>query len=246
MHFTRRHPLRERLCGGTHFDDATFRTLLYPAEYDGANGLLICAWSSSRDPDGVPRMYYARSSDYGKSWEGIGLPEGTGFQLSEYPWPGYRLFHPRLAMTPSGTIVCAYCAYLQSPLTPKDGVINVHAQASFDGGKSFCSPLMLNSNPCVTSVNPIIIGKTQDGTQITFYGDYFGLTAGSIGGPFGEGFISVWTDTSTGSEQIVASKTFFGPILVYEPDVVIPRGVLRPADSLSTLARFILSEGRGN
>jgi hypothetical protein len=217
---------------GDHFDKGTFRVNSFISVYAGSNGLVLCSWI---DSSFAARIYYMRSLDFGVTWEGPASGAPLSFNSNQNTYH----FSPQFSVTPKGVIVCNYYSY--TPTAKNTGLIDVHGQVSFDQGKSFSGPYRINDTSWDTLIPMITLGTADDNTTVTFIGDYFGLAAGAIGGIWGEGFISAWTDGRTGGEEIFSARSFFGPLIVYDPEYFIPRYFYDPGDPVPSWARFIIS-----
>jgi hypothetical protein len=185
----------------------TFRVATVPAVCTGQGPIVVVAWADYREK--VSRIYYARSTDGGASWQagpsGSGQPLLTGAAASGAT---QHDFHPQLARTPDGEIGCAFYEF-----GPKGGgefpptLIDVILAVSTDGGASFPNRVTVTDKPWDPAVDaPLSHGDPTT----TFIGEYFGFAASRLG------YFPFWTDTRTGVQEIFMSR-----LAVYPADIFI-------------------------
>jgi hypothetical protein len=190
--------------GWPHFTGGSFRVItLATGCVVGLNTLMV-AWADYRDE--VSRIYFRRSTDGGKTWEGptSGQPLLTGAIVSD---TAAQEFHPQILALPNGTVGCAFYEFgyrLSDILTLGGGnhrryVIDVVLVASLDRGVTFT----LRDSVCDKPWNPRTGAPWAHGDpNVTFIGEYFGFDADS------EGFRIVWTDTRTGMQELFSAKAY--------------------------------------
>lgn len=169
----------------------TFRVVTLPALAAGAAGTVVVAWADYRE--GVSRIYYRQSADYGKTWNGAdsGQPLLSGTVASD---PRLHDFHPQLAVHPDGTVGCAF--YEFGPM-PAQNLINVVMGFSEDNAASFAYRATITDHPWDPAVDA---PRAHGHPATTFIGEYFGLTANNLG------FFPFWTDTRTGVQEIFTAR----------------------------------------
>ena len=110
-----------------HFPGETFRVETFATGCVGSSHNLLCAWSDLRE--GVSRIYYRRSIDDGKTWQGpkSGQPLLTGTVASA---ANQHDFMPQIISTPSGEIGCVF--YEPGPKGEQTIVTSTHRCDSCD------------------------------------------------------------------------------------------------------------------
>ena len=165
-----------------------------------ANGqTLIVAWPDTRE-NNLTRIYYRISYDGGETWQGniSGTPlisDGSIFGDS-------HCFMPQLAATETGKIGCAFYIFGKERINHQQVKyrINVYLAASFNNGSDFPYRIKITDSGWDPNVNaPFAHGNPN----LYFIGDYFGLDAASNNGDF---FTVLWTDTTSGVQEICYSQ----------------------------------------
>jgi len=175
----------------------TFRVETMPAICAGIAGHVVVAWADYRD--GVSRIYYRHSQDFGTTW----LGPASGQQLlsgASVPAASLHDFNPQLASDPAGLIGCVFYEFGPTPVL---NLINVVAAFSDSNGQAFPSVrTIVTDRPW----DPTIDAPLSHGDpQTTFIGDYFGLAASGLG------FFPFWTDTRTGVQEIFTAAVSVAP-----------------------------------
>ncbi|MBV9403857.1 MAG: exo-alpha-sialidase, partial [Acidobacteriaceae bacterium] len=177
------------------FPGGTFRVMtLVSIAPIGQSGCII-AWADARDA--FTRIYYRVRSDTG-TWLGddsgtpllgkIGFPDTTEVQH----------FHPQLAVTPNGTIGCAFYEFGLS----RDGRfrIDVRLASSAVLADGFFFLVTVTEKPWDPLVDAPFSHGPPDQPNLTFIGEYFGLDTSD------EDFCVLWTDTRTGHQELWFSR----------------------------------------
>jgi hypothetical protein len=121
-------------------DTCDFVTETVPANVITAEGGAVCAWADFRE--GRARIYYRRSSDYGRTWIG----PACGAPLLEASPAGQHEFQPHLLVTPNGEICCAYYQY--GPKTAgENSTVELVMAVSYDRGATFKHLMVLSEQP---------------------------------------------------------------------------------------------------
>jgi len=171
--------------GFPHFPGAKFRVTTMVTDCTAPGQVLLVAWADMREPHS--RIYYRRSLDNGKTWEG---PESGRPLLPDVNFGSAHCFHPQIACTQSGVAGCAFYTY--GPEADRH-LIEVKLAASRDGGETFSELITVSEHPWDPLVNaPHSYGMPN----VHFIGDYFGLAAGE------QEFGVLWTDTRTGVQEL--------------------------------------------
>jgi len=167
----------------------SFRVLTIPACAAGAGGAFVVAWADYRE--GVSRIYYGYSHDYGATWANAttGQPLLTGGLTSA---PDQHDFHPQVAALPNGHIGCAFYEF-----GPKwsggPRLIDVYLAQSTNNGAAFSSRQRVTDR----AWDPTVDAPWSHGDpSTTFIGDYFGLDGSA------NGFSVFWTDTRTAVQEM--------------------------------------------
>ncbi len=166
-----------------HFRNSCFRNFSLPAfAADTARGTLYLAWSDERNGDAD--ILLARSTDGGQSWS-------APVRVNDDPiGDGKDQFQPQLAVAPNGVVSVMF---FDRRNDPNNLLVDVYLAQSTDGGQT------LHPNVRVTSVasDPSVDAPVpDDGSNVTFFGDYQGLAADDH---FAHVF---WNDTRAGSQEI--------------------------------------------
>ena len=193
-------PIPGNLPGGT------FRTFSAPTGCTGSGNTVVFAWADFRE--GVSRIYYRRSGNAGKTWDGpaSGQPLLTGAALSP---AGRHDFHPQLISTPSGEIGCTFYEFWTGSGTPPAQFIDVILAVSTNNGTAFPNRVTVTDHPWDPTVDEV---WAHGDPNVTFIGDYFGFDASRLG------FYPFWTDTRTGVQEIFTSRIAVNPADVYVRD----------------------------
>jgi hypothetical protein len=171
--------------GFPHFPGAKFRVTTMVSDCTAGDNLLVVAWADMRE--GHCRIYYRRSRDNGRTWEG---PESGQPLLPQIAFGDRQCFHPQIAATQTGVIGCAFYDY---GTVADQKRINVRLAASWDDGATFSHVVTVTERPWDPLVNaPHSYGMPN----VHFIGDYFGLDAGA------DDFTLLWTDTRTGVQEL--------------------------------------------
>ena len=171
--------------GFPHFPGAKFRVTTMVTACAAPDQTLLVAWADMREQHS--RIYYRRSLDNGKTWEG---PESGQSLLPDAAFGSAHCFHPQIACTQSGVFGCAFYAY--GPADDKPS-IEVKLAAAWDGGATFSKVITLSEQ----AWDPLINAPHSYGMpNVHFIGDYFGLAAGE------QEFAVLWTDTRTGVQEL--------------------------------------------
>ena len=172
--------------GWPHFDHGKFRVYTMVTDCVAAHHVLIVAWADMRE--GRSRIYYRRSLDSGKTWEG---PDSGQQLLPNVSYGDTQCFHPQIIATGTGVIGCAFYTFGEE--FPQQFRIRVQLAASWDNGATFSYSITVTDQPWDPLVNaPAVHGNPN----VHFIGDYFGLDAGD------EDFALLWTDTRTGVQEL--------------------------------------------
>jgi hypothetical protein len=165
------------------FPGGTFRVLTDPTACAFGTTVTV-AWADFRE--GVSRIYFARSTDRGLSWQ----TPATGQPLLTSAIPSnFQHFHPQMITDHNGVIGSSFYEFGPKPVAAK---IDVLFAQSFDNGVSF-NHFTVTDQPW----DPAIDAPWSHGdSAVTFIGDYFGLDASPIG------FLPLWTDTRTGIQEL--------------------------------------------
>jgi hypothetical protein len=174
----------------------TFRVETIPAICAGPGGVVCVAWADYRES--VSRIYFGHSRDSGVTWLG---PDSGRPLLEGAIASGDRLhdFHPQLAVSPSGDIMCAF--YEFGPM-PTQNLINVMAAMSDTDGGCFFPTTTVTDRPWDPAEDA---PRSHGSRRTTFIGDYFGLAASD------RGFFPFWTDTRTGIQEIFSAQLSVSP-----------------------------------
>ena len=147
------------------------------------------------DPDGVgvgtdgSDVIFSRSTNNGATW-------GPKVTLND-DGLGKNQFFPWMAVDPVTGHICVI--WYDTRLDAGNHDMDVFGTFSFDGGATFTSNVRLTDN----TFDP----DTGQFLGNTFFGDYNGLAAG------GNVFHALWTDSSTGEQEIFyQSKNAGGPV----------------------------------
>lgn len=177
------------------FPGGTFRVMTLVSIAPVGNSGCIVAWADARSD--FTRIYYRQRSDSG-TW--LGDDGGTpllgiiGF-ADDSP---VRHFHPQLAVTPSGTIGCAFYEFAKG----NDGIFRIDVKlastAPFASGFFFLTTV--SDKPWDPLVDAPFSHGPPDQPQLTFIGEYFGLDTAD------EDFCVLWTDTRTGHQELWFSR----------------------------------------
>jgi hypothetical protein len=204
---------------GSEIALSSFRANSIVSVCAGNGGLVLCAWLESTS-DLSARLVYCRSMNYGTSWTGTadavlgkGVTRSHPFYLSHGAGVDDAvIISPQFAVTPSGVIVCNYYAYWPIDISlnvfpMSTGLLGTYASVSFDRGESFRDAHKISELSWSTKEAKMIVLGQIDGTDLflNFVGDYFGLAVGKIGQAGEEGFVSTWTDGTSGAEEIFSS-----------------------------------------
>ncbi|HEY7356268.1 MAG TPA: sialidase family protein, partial [Ktedonobacterales bacterium] len=160
-----------------------FRNFSLPAfAADSARGTLYLAWSDERNGDAD--ILLARSTDGGQSWS-------VPVRVNNDPvGDGKDQFQPQLAVAPNGVVSVMF---FDRRSDPNNLLIDVYLAQSTDGGQTFYPNVRVTtvaSDPSIDAPVP------DDGSNVTFFGDYQGL---AVDNHFAHVF---WNDTRTGSQEI--------------------------------------------
>jgi hypothetical protein len=166
-----------------HFSNSCFRNFSLPAfAVDATTGTLYISWSDERNGDAD--IFLIRSTDGGQTWS-------APVRVNDDPvGDGKDQFQPQLAVAPDGVVSVMF---FDRRNDPNNFLIDTYLAQSTDGGLTF------HANVRVTPVSwdPSIDAPVpDDGTQVTFIGDYQGL---AVDNHFAHVF---WNDTRTGSQEI--------------------------------------------
>ncbi len=170
---------------------------------------VFVAWPDYRT--GVSRVFFVYSNNGGTSWHGgaSGQQLLTGALASA---GDQHEIQPQLASTPDGTIGCAF--YQFGPKTPGgrsliDVVLAAAPPPSGRGVPSMAERVNVTDQPW----DPAVDAPWAHGNpNITFIGDYFGLTASRLG------FHPLWVDTRTGVQEMFTSRLAVHPCDIYIRD----------------------------
>jgi len=111
-----------------------------PAACIAEDGVALCVWADSRE--GPARIYYRRSLDGGRTWQG----PSAGEPLVRGEGSGQQEFQPHLILTAGGEICCAFYEY--GPKTPGGSMLVDLAMAvSYDRGATFTGRMVLSEQP---------------------------------------------------------------------------------------------------
>ncbi len=183
----------------------TFRLGTLPTGCCGSGNRILCAWPDYRE--GAARIYYNRSNNGGKSWQGSasGDPLLTGAVASA---ANEHDFMPQIVSTPAGEIGCAFYEF-----GPKGGgptpLIDVVLAVSTDNGHTFPNRVTVTDQPWDPTVDEV---WAHGDPTLTFIGDYFGLDASRLG------LFPFWTDTRTGVQEIFTARISVNPADIYIRD----------------------------
>ena len=165
------------------FPGGNFRVITDPTACAFGSTVTV-AWADYRE--GVSRIYFARSTDGGNTWETGSSGEPL---LTSAISASFQHFHPQIVTDPNGVIGCTFYEFGPKPSTY---LIDVIMAQSYDGGGTF-NHFTVTDAPW----NPTVDAPWSHGnSSVTFIGDYFGLDA------VADGFIPLWTDTRTGIQEL--------------------------------------------
>jgi hypothetical protein len=183
-----------------------FRLETMPTGCCGTGNNIVVAWPDYRESSHA-RIYYARSSNGGNSWQSAasGDPLMTGAVATA---ANQHDFMPQLVAMPTGEIGCSWYEF-----GPKGGgvtpLIDVDMAVSTDNGHTFPNRITVTSGPWDPTVDEV---WAHNDPNVTFIGDYFGMEANKLG------FFPFWTDTRTGVQEIFTSRIALNPADVYIRD----------------------------
>jgi hypothetical protein len=166
-----------------HFRNSCFRNFSLPAfAVDSTTGTLYISWSDERNGDAD--IMLVRSTDGGQTWS-------APVRVNDDPiGDGKDQFQPQIAAAPDGVVSVMF---FDRRNDPNNLLIDVYLAQSSDGGQTFHSNVRVTSVASDPSVDAPV---PDDGTNVTFFGDYQGL---AVDNHFAHVF---WNDTRTGSQQI--------------------------------------------
>lgn len=166
-----------------HFQNSCFRNFSLPAfAADPTNGALYLSWSDERNGDAD--ILLVRSMDGGQTWS---APVRVN---DDAVGNGKDQFQPQVVVAPNGVVSVMF---FDRRNDPHNFLVDVYLAQSTNGGQSF------HPNARVTSVasDPSVDAPVpNDGSNVTFFGDYQGLVADNH---FAHVF---WNDTRIGSQEI--------------------------------------------
>jgi hypothetical protein len=108
-------------------------------------------------------------------------------------------FHPQLASTGNGDIMCAF--YEFGPMSARN-LINVVATVADVDASCFFPRVTITDRPWDPAVDA---PRAHGSRRTTFIGDYFGLAASD------QGFFPFWTDTRTGIQELWTAQFSIAP-----------------------------------
>ena len=169
----------------TTFPGGKFRVLTIPTACVFGSTVLV-AWADNRE--GNSRIYYAISTNGGKSWttprSGQPLLKGLPIDAKMFH------FHPQMVFRPDGVLGCAFYEFGPKPVTAK---IDTRIAVSYDKGVSFRQLATITDQPWDPSIDaPLAHGDPN----LTFIGEYFGFDAST------DSFYPLWTDTRSGIQEL--------------------------------------------
>ncbi len=166
-----------------HFRNSCFRNFSLPAfAVDATRGTLYISWADERSGDAD--IVLVRSTDGGQTWS---APVRVN---DDAPGNGADQFQPQLAVAPNGVVSVMF---FDRRVDPNNLLVDVYLAQSTDGGQTFHPNVRVtdvSSDPAVDAPVP------DDGSHVTFFGDYQGL---AVDDHFAHVF---WNDTRTGSQEI--------------------------------------------
>lgn len=178
-----------------HFPGGKFRISTMMTATCAAGQTLIMAWPDTREGE-ITRIYFRISYDGGENWEG--QPSGQPL-LPNADFGDSHCFMPQLAGSEGGKIGCAFYTFGRDGGSGKF-LINVYLAATFNNNFPFTQLIKVNDDGWDPLVNaPFAHGNPEE----HFIGDYFGLDVSSTGNEF---FGLLWTDTSTGVQELIYSR----------------------------------------
>jgi hypothetical protein len=126
-----------------------------PATCIAPDGVALCVWTDHRESRA--RIYYRRSMDGGRSWQG----PLAGEPLVRNAHTGQHEFQPHLLITAGGEICCAFYEY--GPKTPGgEPLVDLAMAISYDRGASFTGHMVLSERPWDPAVDqPLSRGATR-------------------------------------------------------------------------------------
>ncbi|HLW03200.1 MAG TPA: sialidase family protein [Ktedonobacterales bacterium] len=166
-----------------HFRNSCFRNFSLPAfAVDSTNGTLYISWSDERNGDAD--IVLVRSTDGGQTWS-------APVRVNDDPvGDGKDQFQPQVAVAPDDVVSVMF---FDRRNDPNNLLVDVYLAQSTDGGQTFHPNVRVTSVASDPSVDAPV---PDDGTNVTFFGDYQGL---AVDDHFAHVF---WNDTRTGSQQI--------------------------------------------